>query len=170
MKRLLLAFMILAAPLGALGAELAVNWSHTITAADTVGYASGGTTNNFDTVISRSLRIDELPVGTKYLWFKADINRRDTTLLNDSVNIIFQHSFDGSTWTFFDSLRINPTSTNDTSVAEATRLALDSVNAGAYVNMIRVLAVVRYDVRQQDSLIIGNKYKQNQSVWVFPRF
>jgi len=150
--------------------DISFNWSHTVVAADTAGYGVGGTTNNFDTVASDPYRLDQLPVSAKYVWFTVSITERDTTLLNDTLNVILQWSTNGRDWTFLDSLTINPTSTNDTLVNEATRLSLDSASAGLYANYIRALGVVRYDLVVADSSIIGNTYGQKQSIWVHPRY
>lgn len=169
MKWLMTVLVLVAVTGGVSAAEFSGNWSHTIVAADTVGYGVGGAVNNYDTTIAGPFRIEELPVGTKFLWFTAAITDRDTTLLNDTLNVIFQWSTNGRTWTFFDSLLINTTSTNDTLIYEGTRMKLDSAT-GYYVNQIRALMVNRYDIVQGDTLIVGNTYKQNQSIWVHPRF
>jgi hypothetical protein len=147
--------------------DVALNWSHTIVAADT-GTGSG---TNRDTVLTRAIdMLLEFPSATRSIWSRIDLYDKDTVLLNDSVLVFWQFSVDGATWANFDSLKVNTTSVNDTTLRETTRILLDSNSVAATSRWLRVGLAVDYDVAAADSGIIGNSYVQKHTLWLFPKY
>ena len=157
MKKLLTACILLVVMMTANSDAqvLSSSWhpTHAVVVADTV--TATQVTAYVDT--SRTFYLLQQGYAWQYLYPTIYVRDRDTVLLGDTLNFILEVSATGEAWTLWDTIRVAPASTNDSTIIWAPRMKLDSTPTTGY-NIARVRTEWVYWLVHADSGLIGNTY------------
>lgn len=157
MRRLFLVAFILAITSGL---PLLANDLPPVELRDSLGGDDTTAIYRYDTVYTEEFRVD----GFRYLSFYTAVKDIDTNLVNDTLIVTFQHSYDGSAWS---NLPIDTFAVAAADIAAVSTVIIDA-DATAFGGYGRFM------IEQRDSLeaianIQGNVYTKDIYLYYEPR-